>query len=362
MSGTVRTAARAHEDGSSYSLIALAARRFPAAARAGDVTMVARDVPLGPRSLQAAAPPIRFNMLGLHWQGPGTVAYRTRSLAGSWSAWRLADADTGPDPSLGRVRIPAGTTATSTGRRRANGVQFRTRGPCHAAARLLPLVASRRGGRARATLSVAGSPSIVPRVSWEADEKIIAREAALRARPCKLAVVHHTAGTNRYTPAQAAAIVRGIEVYHVKGERLERHRLQLPRRPLRHRLRGPRRRDRRQRDRRARARVQHGHRRRGADRQLQRAAPPPPAMQSALVQPARLAARRRARRPALAPSITLGRQPEVQGREGRHAARHLGPPRHRADRVPRQPRLRAAAVDRDSASRRRACRSSTPPP
>jgi hypothetical protein len=29
--------------------------------------------------------------------------------------------------------------------------------------------------------------------------------------------VHHTAGSNDYTPAQAAAIVRGIEVYHVKG-------------------------------------------------------------------------------------------------------------------------------------------------
>jgi hypothetical protein len=33
----------------------------------------------------------------------------------------------------------------------------------------------------------------------------------------RLAVVHHTAGTNSYTAAQAAAIVRGIEVYHVKG-------------------------------------------------------------------------------------------------------------------------------------------------
>src|SRR5205823_9357212 len=33
----------------------------------------------------------------------------------------------------------------------------------------------------------------------------------------KAAVVHHTAGTNTYTPSQAAAIVRGIEVYHVKG-------------------------------------------------------------------------------------------------------------------------------------------------
>src|SRR5262249_18214578 len=31
------------------------------------------------------------------------------------------------------------------------------------------------------------------------------------------AIVHHTAGSNSYTPAQAAAIVRGIEIYHVKA-------------------------------------------------------------------------------------------------------------------------------------------------
>ena len=43
-----------------------------------------------------------------------------------------------------------------------------------------------------------------------------ARSRAL-APGARLAVVHHTAGTNSYTAAQAAAIVRGIEIYHVKG-------------------------------------------------------------------------------------------------------------------------------------------------
>src|SRR5205814_3514016 len=33
----------------------------------------------------------------------------------------------------------------------------------------------------------------------------------------QLAVVHHTVNVNNYTAAQSAAIVRGIEVYHVKG-------------------------------------------------------------------------------------------------------------------------------------------------
>ena len=72
-----------------------------------------------------------------------------------------------------------------------------------------------RPGRSRA-LSVAGSPSIVPRADWQADERIV-RMHPLYAPTLKLAVVHHTAGSNAYTPAQSAAIVRGIELYHVKG-------------------------------------------------------------------------------------------------------------------------------------------------
>ena len=76
--------------------------------------------------------------------------------------------------------------------------------------------------------------AIVPRSGWNADEKI--RRATPSFAPAlRLALVHHTAGANGYTAAESPAIVRAIELYHVQGERLERHRLQLPRRPLRHR-------------------------------------------------------------------------------------------------------------------------------
>ena len=54
-------------------------------------------------------------------------------------------------------------------------------------------------------------------LAWEADEKIIRAPSRSYAPALKLAVVHHTASSNNYTPAEAAAIVRGIEVYHVKG-------------------------------------------------------------------------------------------------------------------------------------------------
>src|SRR5439155_16912043 len=33
----------------------------------------------------------------------------------------------------------------------------------------------------------------------------------------RYAVIHHTAGSNNYTAAQSASIVRGIYLYHVKG-------------------------------------------------------------------------------------------------------------------------------------------------
>ena len=186
---------------------------FPAAAQAADVTMVWRDVPLGPRALQASPAPIRFNMIGLHWSGTGTVSYRARSTSGLWSGWRVADADSGPDlQSRERQHGWKDGAADWTGA--STLVQFRTQG---SVSRLRAFYLwSRVMRRATRTLSLAGSPAIVPRTDWQADEKIV-RVKPLYAPSLKLAVVHHTAGTNDYTPAQAAAIVRGIEVYHVQG-------------------------------------------------------------------------------------------------------------------------------------------------
>src|SRR5438552_16496079 len=110
---------------------------LPGVAQAGtvvtpNVTMVSRDVPAGARSLQAATAPIRFDMLGLHWQGPGSVAYRTRSIAGRWSAWTAADAD------LPQTKPPwhFGNLAWTGG---ADAVQFRGgRIPHRAADQLSP--------------------------------------------------------------------------------------------------------------------------------------------------------------------------------------------------------------------------------
>jgi hypothetical protein len=191
------------------ALAALAALAVPSLARAGDVAMRVQEVPLGPRTLAAAASPMHFNMLALHWIGSGTVSYRVHRLHGSWSTWVMADADVAPDGGTGRWH-DGNLDWTAA----ADGVQFRPHG---AVQRLRAYeLWSRVTTKPSRQTSGTGTPAIVSRGGWGADEEIV------RAKPSfapadRLAVVHHTAGTNTYTAAQGAAIVRGIEVYHVKG-------------------------------------------------------------------------------------------------------------------------------------------------
>jgi flagellar hook assembly protein FlgD len=180
---------------------------FPGIARAGDVTMVVRDVSAHEspgRALASAAP--RFNMVGLHWQGSGTPWYRTRNAAGRWSTWLAADDD------WGRIGVWRRGHPDWVGT--ANAIQIRNKGRVtHVREYLLwspPVqVTSRR-------LQLAGAPAIIPRSGWQADEEI-RRAAPSYAPTLRVSVVHHTVNTNNYTCAQAAAIVRGIEVYHVKS-------------------------------------------------------------------------------------------------------------------------------------------------
>jgi hypothetical protein len=66
------------------------------------------------------------------------------------------------------------------------------------------------------SLQAAGSPKIILRKAWGANERI--RRANPGYAPALLnAIVHHTAGAAGSSPAQSAAIVRGIQVYHVQG-------------------------------------------------------------------------------------------------------------------------------------------------
>jgi hypothetical protein len=200
-----------------FLLIAALAVLAPAPAAAAEATIVARDVPLhGERTLAGAAP-ARFDLVGLHWQGPGSVRFRTRSLTGRWSEWVDAapEAEDRPDAGTSERRASGGWRLGNPWWVGAsNRIQYRATGKVR---RLRAyFVRSPASYVPARTLQRAGAPPIVTRAGWKADETI--RRAKPRyASSIRVAIVHHTAGANGYDAAQSAAIVRGIEIYHVKG-------------------------------------------------------------------------------------------------------------------------------------------------
>ncbi|MDW8339068.1 MAG: peptidoglycan recognition protein, partial [Thermoleophilia bacterium] len=141
---------------------------------------------------------------------------RTRSLAGRWSPWRPAapEPEDGPDP---------GSPEASTGWRvgnpwwvgPSNALQVRVRGEGVAQVRA-HLVWSPEVRVPLRSPAAVGMPPIVPRAVWGADEAI-RRAPPVYAPTLRLAIVHHTAGRNDYTRAEAPAIVRAIQLFHVEG-------------------------------------------------------------------------------------------------------------------------------------------------
>jgi N-acetylmuramoyl-L-alanine amidase/FlgD Ig-like domain len=197
-------------------LVAVAAA--PAQADAADATLVTRDLPVsGARTLASARAPERFNLVGLHWQGPGRVTFRTRSLAGRWSGWHAAapEAEDAPDARTPeRARSGRWKLGNPYWTGPSDRIQWRLRGRV-TRLRAHYVWSPVDDAPARA-LATAASPPIVTRSGWRASESI--RRAAPRyAGLLRFAVVHHSAGSNAYTREQSAALVRGIQLYHVRG-------------------------------------------------------------------------------------------------------------------------------------------------
>ena len=207
--------------------LAVAALALPAVARAlpgtppaGTATIAFRDVPTGAamsrgeRSLAASLPV--FDLVGLRWRGSGGVHFSVRS-AGRWGPWLDAAPEEEDQPDRGTAEA-----AATRGWRLGNptwvgpstGIRYRIHGD----------VRNLRASFVRSpelkiplrAVAAAGAPPVVPRSAWGADESIRRNQPQLAAA-VRFAIVHHTAGPNGYSPSQAAAIMRGIQVYHVKS-------------------------------------------------------------------------------------------------------------------------------------------------
>ena len=197
------------------SLAALAAVPSVQAATGARITTVELE-PVGERTFEARGPVLRFTLAGVHWRGSGKVLLRTHSTDGNWSPWRAAapEPEDGPDTSsrewgAGGWRFGDPWWVGESDRIQARVIGDVRRIKAHlvwSAETLIPLRAP------AATVT----PPIVPRSSWGADETI-RRAPPSYATGVRFAIVHHTAGRNGYSRAEAAAIVKGIQLFHVQG-------------------------------------------------------------------------------------------------------------------------------------------------
>jgi flagellar hook assembly protein FlgD len=190
----------------------------------------------------ALDPGRRFTMLGIlcdlpKARGEIIVRLRTSLDATLWSNWYEAPLERQTDEHGASLAF---TEALWSGEGRY--VQIRAQATTDAAPLALGgvrLVTLDTGGSqttgelafpvppAKATAAVAGlavtepataavaEPAMVTRAEWGADESL--RKADPVLAPVKMAFIHHTAGGNTYTQADAPALVRGIYTYHVKS-------------------------------------------------------------------------------------------------------------------------------------------------
>ncbi|HEX5470096.1 MAG TPA: FlgD immunoglobulin-like domain containing protein [Gaiellaceae bacterium] len=201
--------------------VALAAAALPPGVASAADRFVVRDEPVpatGGLRHPARAAPIEFDLVGLHWKGRGKVSFRTAAGAGAWSPWRLAAPEPfdSPDAGSSESRARRGWTFGSpywTGP--ATSIQYRLDDEVtRLRAYFVWSEPSRPVQLAPPASARSSRPSIIRRAQWGADESIV-RAAPAYASAVHFAVVHHTAGTNSYSASQSAAIVRGIERYHV---------------------------------------------------------------------------------------------------------------------------------------------------
>ena len=201
-------------------------------------------LPLAAPAARGAAPVsldagMRFSMVGVIADVPGAVGVTVRvraSLDGSaWGPWMetpLEVAEEGgvarafTDPlwtGAARYAQVAAVADAEGGFTELTGVRIVAIDPTEDAG----VVARAVGALRRTAAAIAGvglvppasaaatAPPIVTRAQWGADESL--RSGSPAYAPVKMAFVHHTAGGNDYTAADAPALMRGVLAYHTRS-------------------------------------------------------------------------------------------------------------------------------------------------
>jgi len=187
--------------------------------------------------------PFRANLVGVLLHAPDAegLSVQVRGLGrGGWTDWVDAHIDTedGPNRDLepghagvvnsapvwlgtaDRVQVQIDSDDDARVVRNIRLFAVNTIGDAYA--RPAPLAFLHAIGRfltARALPPAEAAPSrpdIITRAQWGADERIRTKGPGI-ASSLKVAIVHHTAGSNTYAKSESAAVVRGIYSYHVKA-------------------------------------------------------------------------------------------------------------------------------------------------
>jgi len=165
----------------------------------------------------------RIAMVALRWTSPAPAGVQVQAQRRddlSWGPWLDVEAQDGPDD---------GGTAGSEPLWVGDSTAIRVRGAQTDGLSVVlidPGASSTDAGTtadartAEATTTSVPQPAVISRAGWGADETIrtdcFARQGigVDYASTVEAATIHHTAGTNDYTAADSARIVRGICAYH----------------------------------------------------------------------------------------------------------------------------------------------------
>jgi hypothetical protein len=173
---------------------------------------------LAQQRLPVQSAPFRFNLVGIHWRGSGHVSFRTATATGRWSGWHAARPEPEDAPDLGAPEASS-TRGWKLGNPYWTGladrIQYRTSGRVKRI-RAFFLASPVRGTSDAARVHRVARPGVILRRAWGADESIV-RERPSYADRVAFSVVHHTAGAQPSSAAESAAIVRGIQAFHVKA-------------------------------------------------------------------------------------------------------------------------------------------------
>jgi putative cell wall-binding protein/endonuclease V-like protein UPF0215 family len=188
---------------------------------------------------RAVATPIPFSMVGFGVpEDVRVLDFRTSPDGATWTDWQPTEIEGPGDAVEPGTAEAAGATVSHMTEAvwvgAATHVQVRVDGgdPAEVIVHLIDsdglsrtlaqrtldavAVAWRGGTTPSAARADVDAPVIVSREQWGADESL-RRGSPSYATNAKAVIVHHTAGSNDYTKAQSAAVVRGIYAYHTKS-------------------------------------------------------------------------------------------------------------------------------------------------